>query len=349
MATHPEWQSTGAAENGRAASDQAGAIAIIVLNYNGKKWLQACLDSISSQTYKNFKTFVVDNASSDGSADFVRSNFPWVTIIANDRNLGYGNANNNAAKAVEDGLLFFLNNDTKLKEDALERLVSFRKRSGWNIIGASFQDYEGNYVSDNGTTIDVLGSPAPGKHCFYVEGAALLISKNDFATLGGFDPQYFMYGEDVDLCWRARLYGMKLGVCKEAVVRHYFGGSSHSTVYGGGKHTTSYFRRYEVDKNGLRNILKNYRLATLLCVLPLWLGQFFGETFIYLCTGNTGAVRTIWRAAYWNLSHIGDTAQQRRRIQAARVLGDWAVISKMSPGLNKLKGFLTMGLPRFAK
>ena len=116
-------------------------ISVIILNWNGRRWLKNCYESLREQTFKNFETILVDNASSDDSIEFTRKFFPEVKIIANNKNLGYAEANNKAASRALGRYLLFLNNDTKLHHKCLEEIMKYVKESGACICALHFLDY----------------------------------------------------------------------------------------------------------------------------------------------------------------------------------------------------------------
>lgn len=326
-------------------------ISIIIANWNGKKWLKDCLDSIVRQSYIGFEILLVDNASADGSVAYVKENYPEVVIIENAENIGFGRANNLGAKKSKGETLFFLNNDTVIEDELfLEKILRFKKTNSLNITGPKILDFNRNDVyKKRKLTIDFTGYLGWGRETFYIDGSAMFIDKADFQKIGGFDEKYFMYSEDIDLCWRAWLFGMKMEVCDEAVLIHFGGGSSEPTRFGGEKkkHVVPIFRRYETEKNNLRSLLKNYKMVNLFWILPLAIVQIFCESFFYLITGNFKMFLNIWKAIIWNAANIRSTWQARRVVQKMREVGDLAIFSKMNFRFNKLKALLSVGIPKF--
>ena len=102
---------------------ETSLVSIIIVNYNGKRWLKACFDSLYRQTYKNFEIIFVDNASKDNSVEFVKENYKKVKVIVNKDNLGFASGNNAGLKEAKGDFVLILNNDTWVKEDLLEKLL----------------------------------------------------------------------------------------------------------------------------------------------------------------------------------------------------------------------------------
>lgn len=323
-------------------------VSIIIVSWNGRKWIKNCLESIEKQTYKNYEVVFVDNNSSDDSIPYIKKNYPYVKIIKNNRNLGFGVANNIGIKHCNGDMLFLLNNDTEFSPNTLEDLLKFKKEQHCNIVGPRLLNTEKDDPLDGGyMQMDILGSPGKGS-LFYIEGCALMILKKDFYKLGGFDDKYFMYAEDIDLCWRANLYGFKLGVCENVQLIHYGGGSSHKTqIQKGEKHTSSLSRRYWVECYTLRNLLKNYGLTATIVIVPIYIIQNICESIIYLISGNIKLSIAIWKSFIWNIQNLPDTINKRNIIQKNRRINDYFLVNRMHLGSYKLEGFLKFGLPNF--
>lgn len=326
-------------------------VSVIIVNWNGKKWLDDCLRTLFTQDYKNFEVIIVDNKSNDGSVEFIKNNYNKIIIIENEKNLGFGTANNIGVKKSSGEIVFFLNNDTKCFPDTISKLLDCKIKRNLNILSPKILDQKneclpaGQYSSG----MDFLGTPIGlTSKLFYIDGCSMMISRDDFDNLGGFDEKYFMYSEDIDLCWRAHLYGMKLDICEKSHLIHFGGGSSEKTRYEGESvHVIPFFRRYEAEKNNLRNLLKNYNIFNLFWITPLFLLQELLELFLYLVSGNYKMMRVIFKSIYWNIINITDTIRERKIIQACRKVGDKSIFLKMNFGINKIIIFFRMGMPKF--
>ena len=215
---------------------------IIVLNYNGRRYLEECLSSIKLQTYPNYKIIVFDNASKDSSVTYVKSAFPSVILLQSEKNLGFAEGNNVAIRfALNQGAnyVFLLNNDTSMDADSLDRLVSTAERdNSIGIVGPAIFDLKNRtFLQEAGMTTDMFGFPVSLKYdnshdsngkiseVFFVSGCALLIKAEVLKNIGFFDKEYFMFAEDLDLCWRAQLLGYRVIVDRTSKIYHESGGS----------------------------------------------------------------------------------------------------------------------------
>lgn len=323
-------------------------VSIVIVNHNGRRWLRSCLESIFRQTYDNFELIFIDNASTDDSLNFIKKYDQKVRVVIHKTNVGFGEANNVGVKNAKGNIIFFLNNDTKIAKDTLAKLILYKTKHNLNIVGPKILDFDGKDIyQGKKLSIDLTGYVGYGKRSFHVDGCALMINKKDFLTLGGFDEKYFMYSEEIDLCWRAHLFDMKVGVCNETKIRHAAGGTGGSTLFQErGKHEVPLQRRYEVEKNNLRNVLKNYKFINLLWILPFFEFQSICEFLLYLFTGRLSASLAILKAQLWNLKNFSDTLYQRKIIQSKRKIGDREILSMIRIGSNKLSALMTIGIPR---
>ena len=216
-------------------------ISVIIVSYNTAALTLACLDSLS-RAEGDKEIIVVDNASTDPSVDSIRREFPAVCLIANRQNRGFGAANNQALRICRGHHVIFLNPDTVVRKDALRKAVSFMEThpqtglAGARILNpdGTLQEslsyrYPGEKFS-HGETADFPGNIA----C--VLGAFMIARKSLLDELGGFDEDFFLYGEDQDLAWRIREKGLSIGYIEEAEVFHWGGQSelqsTPSAVFG---------------------------------------------------------------------------------------------------------------------
>jgi len=207
-------------------------ISIIIVNYNGKYDLIECLESLKKLSYENFEIILVDNNSVDGSTEFVAANFSNVKIIKLEKNYGFAAANNIGAKTAVGELFLFLNNDTIVTpyflNELIKPLLSDEKIAIcqpllFRIDGSI--DSSGDYVDVYGRSYSTTNIEDKIKHILSARGAALLIRKDIFWELDGFDSEFFFAFEDIDLGWRAWIYGYKCILVPASNVIHKSGRS----------------------------------------------------------------------------------------------------------------------------
>jgi len=307
-------------------------VSIIVLNYNGKQYLKECFGSVRKINYpKNrYEVIMGDNASSDDSISYVKKNFPWVKILKFDKNYGFAEGNNKCVEKARGEYVVFLNNDTKVDKKWLIELVKgFDFDDDVAICGSKLLFYDrpdvinsaGGKLAYMGCSSDIgLGEKDQKKFneynfVGYVCGASLMIKKQLFDELGGFDPDYFAYCEDTDLCWRAWLYGHKVLYVPNSTVLHKFGGSF-------GKNRATPLKSYHIQKNRIINILKNFDDLYIIKGLIISLAYDVYRNFFYLKERNFKVIKSILKADCYVLLALPQIFSKRRIIQKNRVLSD---------------------------
>lgn len=230
------------------------ALTVIVVSYRTKELTLAALDALYRETRSlDMEVIVVDNASDDGSADAIAERFPRATLIRSEENLGFAAANNLAAERARGELLLLLNPDTEVRDRAVERVVEFARArpeariwggrtvfadgrlnpgscwgapTPWSTLCAAL-GFASKFGAVRWLNPEGLGSwPRDSERAVdIVSGCFLLIERSLWEELGGFDPAFFMYGEDADLCLRARARGARPRICPEATLVHHGGAS----------------------------------------------------------------------------------------------------------------------------
>lgn len=324
-------------------------VSIIVANYNAEKWLNKFIKSINSQKFESLEVVIIDNKSDDNSDYEIEKIEKYCKYIKSDKNNGFGVGNNIAINQCSGDVIILLNTDTYFEESFIGLMYESYKKNEDSIIGPKVLDYEGkDHYQGMYLSIDPIGYVGFGKKPFFIEGCALMIGKKQFLYLGGFDKDYFIYSEDIDLCWRAKLSGMEIRICDEAIVYHYGGGTSVNTVYAGGKYISPLKRRKEVEKNNIRNILKLYNVPSLIFLVPIALIILLLESIVYIAIGQPKAAMKLYEAVIWNIKKIPSTIAIRKEIKTIRKISDIKIISDMSGIMpNKLRGLLLVGLPKF--
>ena len=208
-------------------------VSVILVSYNTADLLEQCLASIIDEKV-NIEIIVIDNASTDGSAQMVQSQFQHVILIANQDNRGFSKANNQGIQVSNGRYLLFLNPDTQVLPGALHVAVEFMDAqpavglAGTKIINPDNSpqpSVEYRYPGQQHAREDF--GLATGDIA-WVLGASIIARKNVIDQLGGFDEDYFLYAEETDLCLRARKNGWKIDYIPEAVIVHW-GGQSEVT------------------------------------------------------------------------------------------------------------------------
>lgn len=326
--------------------NDAPFVFVIVLNYNGRKYLKDCLSSLESQTYANCRVIVCDNASTDDSIEYIKRNFPSTIIIQNKKNLGFAKGNNVAIKfALKQGAdyVFLLNNDTISEKGLIERLIKVaRTNNEIGIVGPKILDIRNtSLVHEIGMTCDIFGFPIAireesGKQTisevFYVSGCAMLIKQEVLNRVGLFDEEYFMFAEDLDLCWRAQLAGYLVFVDRAARAYHASGGSITGGIVKERSYTTNVRRIYLREKNTLRTLIKNYSRGNLIKIIPFYLALLLTECIIWTFFLKPNVCICLLKAVGWNIKVLPDTIRHRQRVQGLRNVADQYIMKKIVHG-----------------
>lgn len=211
-------------------------LSVIIVSYNTADLIGLCLASVEASKRGHTEIFVVDNASQDGSADMIRRQFPGVHLIANSDNKGFAAANNQILDQCLGDFIFFLNPDTQVLADTLEKAMAYmEKHPRIGLAGAKIINPDGTlqesvsyrYPGEKFTRGDL--PPLPGKIAC-VLGAAMMARREIIKGIGGFDEDFFLYGEDEDLCLRIRKGGWEIGYSQESAVIHLGGQSERATL-----------------------------------------------------------------------------------------------------------------------
>jgi GT2 family glycosyltransferase len=209
-------------------------VSIIIVNYNGKVYLDRCLDSIKRTTsYSDLEVLVIDNNSDDESVNLVREKYPDVKILELSKNVGFARANNLAAKEAKGDLYVFLNNDTIVTKSWLCGLVKAVTENEKQVVIAQSllllgQDGE---IDSSGDFIDKFGRAYSsklrnipyGREILSARAASMIVRKEVFWKLGGFEEDFFASFEDVHLGWKAWIAGYKVILASNSIVYHFAG------------------------------------------------------------------------------------------------------------------------------
>ena len=319
-------------------------VSILILNYNGLRWLPICLSSAAKTDYPNLKIYLVDNGSTDGSVDYVRKNFPWIKVILNKKNLGFAEGFNRAIKQVDADYIALLNTDTEvlnpnwirhLIDVALSdpkiaavacKMVSMEDHSRLDSVGGMGIPFWRGFVDIGKAELDQGQYDHESFEPFAFCGGAVLIKWDIFIKSGGFDEKFFLFLEDGDLSWRLRLFGYRVAFSSNAKVAHYYSGSFKSKA-------TDARKLYLCHRNLLRAILKNCGSS---------LGWALRNYFLYSIIMAAGfsiiepkKAVVIVKAIFWNLTNFKSTYIRRLKIQSNRRKDDMEILDKMYPKLKR--------------
>jgi hypothetical protein len=310
-------------------------VAVIIVNWNGKHYLDTCLSSLLQQTYGNFEAFVVDNGSADGSCDFIEQAYPRVRLIKLSHNTGFAQGNNigirEAFKDKDVKYIALLNNDTRVDAPWLREMVQAAEAdenlgmcSSKILLGETNVLHNiANYITRDGSGGSLFFGNTDAerysqdREVFCPCGAAALYKRDMLERVGLFDEDYFSYYEDLDLGWRGRLNGWKCMYVAGAVVHHY-----HSRTHG----AASPMKAYYIERNRLWFMLKNYPAQHVIASIPCsivryirmaqyaWQGVDSAGKLARDTSGRTLVAITL-RAYADALSKAGKMIAKRREVQ----------------------------------
>lgn len=291
------------------AGTQTPSVAIVILNWNGKKFLQQFLPSVLASLYENKRVIVADNASTDDSVSFLRVNYPEIEIIQNSTNEGFAKGYNTALKQVQADYFVLLNSDVEvtpgwikpvidlMESDALigacqPKLLAYHNKNYFEYAGAcgGWVDNFG-YPFSRGRVFDVCeedkGQYNTVEPCFWATGAAMFVKARVYNEMGGLDGYFFAHQEEIDLCWRMQLAGYKVYVQPNAVVYH---------VGGGTLPKGSSRKVYLNFRNNLIMLWKNLPVAEKLWKVPLRMGLDGVSAWKELLSGDSSYFTAVAKA-----------------------------------------------------
>ncbi len=304
-------------------------VSVVIVNCDGVDFLWHCLFALKTQTYPPAEIILVDNGSADASISFVRENYPQVKILECQENFGFAMGSNLGARCATGDLVALLNNDAVVTPEWLGRLVR-QIQEQWPKVGAvssqlkTNQGKQGNREVDR-EVLNILGEKVEGfledpQELFYPEGAAFVYARF-LAPDGPFDPDYFIFQEDMYLGWKLRLAGRKTQKSLDAKVFHEEGG------------TVSLLPGWKVVYYQIRNRWLNlfffYDAGNFLKVLPWLILEAFGRLVQGLGSGFDRFFGTLM-AGVWILFHFGTIYGKRMDIQKKRKVSDREILRVVS-------------------
>jgi GT2 family glycosyltransferase len=314
-----------------------GRVSAIVVTRNNRREIGRTLASFSASCYPLHEVIVLDHASSDGTADYVRREHPDVVLLDFLDNPGFGEGNNRGARVATGDYLLLVNPDATIDAEALGTLVhalDSNPHAGIAVPKVLIAS-EPQIINSAGLVVNQIGygwdrgylewdhgqhdNPGP---VLAGSGCALLVRTEMFKALGGFDAPYFLYYEDLDLCWRSWLAGHAVTYVPKAVVRHAMKITSRPAFY----------NEYLDHRNRLRTLAKTLCAGSLVGRLPQLAAFEAGSVWVLARTGRWDLVRLRTQALTWHLGQLPDTLRRRRAVQRSRAIADAAISSLFDPG-----------------
>ena len=313
----------GSAARGETPVDKTLRASVIIVNYNGKQKLLECLESVGRTLSPDCELIVVDNASSDGSAAAVETQFSDVMLIRSKTNCGFGSGNNLGVLSSRGKYLVFLNPDTLVESGWLEALLApfeINDRAGMVTARILLADQPdrinacGNSVHLTGLTLcRGMGQPRGAldkpEEVDAVSGAAFAIRRELFDTLGGFDEDTFLYMEDTDLSLRARLAGWRCLYAPDSIVLHYY------------RLKITPLKVFYQERNRYLMLLKSLKFATLTVLIP---AQLLAEVISwgFVLMSDRANLRNKLRAYQWVILNWAVIMRKRKLTQSLRQVSD---------------------------
>jgi GT2 family glycosyltransferase len=312
-------------------------ISVVVVNFNGKKFLDDCLSSLALQIFRDFEIILVDNGSSDGSASYVREQYPSVILVETGKNLGFAGGTNAGIHAARGDFIVTLNNDAIADPHLLEEIIRpMLADRDVGMCGTKMLYPDGRInsagicISRSGAAWDRgMGAPDSRQYDLTEEifgpcAGAALYRRTMLDEIGLFDEDFFLFMEDVDLAFRGRLAGWKCMYVPAARVVHIHGGT-----VGFGSDTSIYFG----NRNLVWYVIKNFPPRTLFLSGPWILGRNCAVIPYYILHGKGCA---IIRAKIDMLKGLLSMVRKRRDIKRRVSAGEiekwilvWSQVSRI--------------------
>jgi GT2 family glycosyltransferase len=327
-------------------------VAVVILNWNGKAYLEKFLPSVIASTYPNLEIIVGDNASTDESVVFVQEHYPSIRIISTFRNLGFAGGYNHVLTKVQADYFVLLNSDVEVSNNWIEpvirlmekdpliaaaqpKILSHKDKSKFEYAGAAggFLDRFG-YAFCRGRIFDALEADKgqydqPGE-IFWASGAAFFIKKSVWELSGGLDHHFFAHMEEIDLCWRLKNQGYKIMYCPDAKVYH---------VGGGALSVESPYKTYLNFRNNLVMLQKNLPPGKSFRVIFIrfWLDLL--SLIKYLFQGNAKNALAISKAHFYFFRNLNrnrkNISHNKSTFNAAGLYGGSIVWDYFGKGIKR--------------
>lgn len=304
-------------------------VSIVIVNYFHKEQLKRCIESINKNKIVDFEIIVINNSPKE-SLQGVTDDYPKAKIIEAN-NIGFGGGCNLGSKMARGRYLVFLNPDSVVSNNWLIEALLVLKKKEVGIVMSKILSLDGQTINSSGGIINYTGiswsggcgekekKTQPPYQVGFASGASLFVRKDFFYDLGKFDDRFFMYVEDVDLSFRARLAGKKI-VCAPA-----------SIVYHDYEYKKGDYKFFYLERNRLFFIYKNYNFKMILLFLPALFILELGLWFYFLSQGKILIKYRASREFFKNFKYL---KKQRRLIQSQKKISDYKIIKFFCPKIE---------------
>ncbi len=320
-------------------------LAIIILNWNGKNWLEKFLPSVISYS-QNAEVYVIDNFSTDNSVNFLQAQFPTVKIVRNDKNYGFAGGYNEGLKSVDAEFYCLLNSDVEVTNNWIDPILNLFKTDPQiaaiqpKILSFTHKNYF-EFAGAGGGLIDNLGYPYcrgrvfddvdedKGQYddeteIFWASGCCLFIRSKDFWEQNGFDERFFAHQEEIDLCWRLKNSGKKI---------YYTGKSKVYHVGGGTLNKQSPQKTFLNIRNNLSMMLKNLPFPNLIWVLFSRMILDGAAAFYFAYKNGFSHLWAVLRGHFGFYTHIPGTLKLRQNNQIKKYYQtEWLIFKHFLEG-----------------
>jgi len=266
-------------------------VTIIIPNYNGKHFMEPCLASLNEQTCRDFKILIVDNASTDGSLEYMEQTYPDIEVLALDSNYGFSRAVNEGIRHADTPYVILLNNDTTVDSRYVEEMIRAIEVSDriFSVSSKMIQMYHPDLIDSAGDLYTLMGwgvcrgagrpvsNYTEDDTVFTACAGAAIYRRSVFDEIGFFDESHFAYLEDIDVGYRAMIYGYKNRFCASALVYHVGSGTSGSRY--------NLFKIRYSSRNNIYLIYKNMPVLQILLNLPVFILGFSAKLVFFASKG----------------------------------------------------------------
>ncbi|MDD5005780.1 MAG: glycosyltransferase family 2 protein [Candidatus Omnitrophica bacterium] len=303
-------------------------ISVIVINFNGKDFVDRFFRSLLKTNYKEFEVIFVDNASTDGSAEYVRNHFKdeRIVMVRNNKNYGPSAARNIGFEKAKGEYIAFLDNDTEVDNEWINELVKVFENDPniavaqcklLNMVERKKFDHAGDYLTPLGFLYE------RSRHCIdkgqfdkvedilSAKSAATMIRSSVYRELGMYDDSYFIFLEETDFCFRAWLSGYRVVFVPRAVVWHAF----NTPLKESKRYYSTYMIRFLGCRNYIMTLLKNLGCRNLLKILPVHIFSWICLSALFFFRGKLTDSVLILKGILWNLFHIKEILIKRTFVQ----------------------------------